>query len=80
LATQVFTCTTPEVIIPAATPTPTPTPEATETAMAEETVTATETGGELPKTGSDYYTYLAIGAALIALGAGGFLIRRRIQN
>jgi LPXTG-motif cell wall-anchored protein len=48
--------------------------------MAEETVTATETGGELPKTGSDYYTYLAIGAALIALGTGGFLIRRRIQN
>ena len=78
LATQVFTCTTPEVIIPAATPTPTP--ETTESSMAEETVTATETGGELPKTGSDYYTYLAIGAALIALGTGGFLIRRRIQN
>lgn len=82
LATQVFTCSAPEVIIPAATPTPTPspTPEATESAMPEETVTATETGGELPKTGSDYYTYLALGAGLIALGAGGFLIRRRTQK
>jgi type VI secretion system secreted protein VgrG len=82
LATQVFTCTTPEVIIPAATPTPTPspTPEATESAIAQETVTATETGGELPKTGSDYYNYLLLGAGLIALGVGGFFIRKRVQS
>jgi LPXTG-motif cell wall-anchored protein len=82
LATQVFICTAPEIVIAPATPTPTPTPTAVEveTTTAEDTFTATETGGELPKTGSDYYTYLAIGAGLVVLGAGGFLIRRRIQN
>lgn len=82
LATQVFTCITPEVIIPAATPTPTPTPtpSPTETAVEVETVTATETGGELPQTGTDYYNYLLFGAALAALGVGGFVIRKRITK
>lgn len=84
LATQVFTCTTPEKIIPAASATPTPSPSATpspsESAVEAETVTPTETGGELPKTGTYYYNYLAIGAALAALGVGGFVIRKRMTK
>jgi type VI secretion system secreted protein VgrG len=71
LATQVFTCLTPEVR-ETASPTPTPT--------VEETETVTETGGELPKTGTDSYTYLLIGAALVALGAGGFVLRKRVTK
>ena len=65
LATQVFTCLTPEVR-ETASPTPTPTVE--------------ETGGELPKTGTDSYTFLLIGAALVALGAGGFVLRKRVTK
>ena len=86
LATQVFICTTPEVIIAAVTPTPTPTETPTpaetetETAVEVETVTVTETGGELPTTGTDYYNYLLLGAALAALGAGGFIVRKRITR
>lgn len=73
LATQVFTCLAPEV---RATATPTPTP----TATVEETETVTETGGELPKTGSDSYNFLLIAAALVALGAGGFVLRKRVTK
>lgn len=71
LATQVFTCLTPEVR-ETASPTPTPT--------VEESETVTETGGELPTTGTDSYTFLLIGAALVVLGAGGFILRKRVSK
>jgi type VI secretion system secreted protein VgrG len=82
---QVFICTVPvvEVVV---TPTPTPTPEAvaTETPTPEVTIAAgetiTETGGELPETGTNNFNYLLLGVVLLSLGAGGFLMRQRLQK
>jgi LPXTG-motif cell wall-anchored protein len=83
LPTQVFICTTPVVEASAS---PTPTPAASESAsptpVATESVveTATETGGQLPKTSTNVYTYLALGGALVLLGGGGLVLRRRLQK
>lgn len=92
LPTQVFICTTPVLqVTPEPTPTPTVeapaevTPEATPEAVASETSrvaeeTATVTGGRLPDTATDTYTYLALGAGLIALGTGGLVTGRRAKK
>ena len=58
---------------PVATPTPTPTPVATPTPTPRKTVT----GGELPKTGSSWYNYLAMSAGIVAMGALGLVSKRR---
>jgi LPXTG-motif cell wall-anchored protein len=73
VATQIVVC--PEavaVVIPVETLAPTP------TAIAVETPTVT--GGELPNTGSNTYTYLLIGFVMMGLGAGSLLIRNRVQS
>lgn len=83
LPAQTFICTVPVVEV-VATPTPTPTVEASETPTPEATIatgeTVTETGGELPQTGTNNFNYLLLGLALLGLGAGGFLMRKRIQK
>jgi len=79
VATQNVVC--PEIVaavIPVETAAPTPTPTPTPTAIAVETPTVT--GGELPNTGSNTYTYLLIGFVLMGVGAGSLLIRNRIQS
>jgi LPXTG-motif cell wall-anchored protein len=79
VATQNIVC--PEIVaavIPVETAAPTPTPIPTPTAIAVETPTVT--GGELPNTGSNTYTYLLIGFVLMGVGAGSLLIRNRIQS
>ena len=72
--TPVATPTTP-VVTPAPVVTPTPVVEVTATP-----VPVTETGGTLPKTSSPLENELLIGAALIALGALGFAMRKRFAK
>jgi len=85
LTKQVFICTTPVVeVVASPTPSPTPSAAATETPTPEVTIaageTVTETGGELPQTGTNNYNYLLLGLALLGLGAGGLLMRKRLQK
>jgi LPXTG-motif cell wall-anchored protein len=81
LPTQLFICAAPVVEV---TPTASPTPEVTVTPTPEAVIipgeTTTEIGGELPDTGTNTYTYLLIGLALLAFGAGGFILRQRIKK
>ncbi|MDP1719952.1 MAG: ice-binding family protein [Candidatus Nanopelagicaceae bacterium] len=70
---------------PVATPTPTPTPVVTPTPTPTPTPIATPTpkptktvmGGKLPKTGSSWYNYLAIGTGLVLIGGFGLVSKKR---
>ncbi|WP_326564342.1 LPXTG cell wall anchor domain-containing protein [Micromonospora peucetia] len=66
---------------PSATPSATPTPSATSSPSASSSpTTPAGDGAELPRTGPAGTTYALFGAALLALGAGLLLLRRRLDR
>jgi len=65
------------VVTPTPVTTPTPTPTPTPVVTPTPTPTKTVTGGELPKTGSPWYNYLAMSAGIVAMGALGLVSKRR---
>jgi len=80
-ATPVVTPTPVETATPVVTTTPIETLTPIEELIREyELQFATEEGGLLPDTGSNSYNYLLIGGSLLALGASGLLIRRRLAK
>lgn len=56
----------------------TATPSATPTVIEVETPTVT--GGELPNTSTNTYSYLLAGFVMVGLGAGGLLVRNHIKS